>query len=52
MSEGVSARRSCRIMGVSTAAPYRKSAPDKDAELRERLRKTWRPNMGYVWRTL
>jgi putative transposase len=34
-------------MGVSTAALYRKSAPDKDVELRERLRKTWRPNMGY-----
>ena len=47
MSEGISARRSCRIMGVSTAAPYRKSAPDKDVELRERLRNTWRPNMGY-----
>lgn len=47
MSEGVSARRSCRIMGVSTAAPYRRSLPDKDVVLRERLRKTWRPNMGY-----
>jgi len=50
MSEGVTARRACRIVGVSTAAPYRKRAPasqDKDKALREKLRATWRPNMGY-----
>jgi transposase InsO family protein len=47
MGEGVKARRACHIMGVSTASPYRKSAPDKDAELREKLKATWRPNMGY-----
>jgi len=34
-------------MGISTAAPYREPAPDKNAELRERLREIWRPNMGY-----
>jgi putative transposase len=47
MSEGVKARRACHIMGISTASPYRNPAPDKDAELREKLKATWRPNMGY-----
>jgi len=47
MSEGVKARRACHIMGISTASPYRTPTPDKDAELREKLKATWRPNMGY-----
>jgi len=47
MREGVKVRRACRIMGISTASPYRKPAPGNDAELREKLRETWRPNMGY-----
>ncbi|MDE2126045.1 MAG: IS3 family transposase [Armatimonadetes bacterium] len=47
MSEGVTARRACKIAGPSTAAPYRKSAPDKDSDLRERLCQARRPSMGY-----
>jgi transposase InsO family protein len=47
MSQGVKARRACHIMGISTASPYRNPVPDKDAELREKLKTTWRPNMGY-----
>lgn len=47
MSEGVRVRRACCIMGISTASPYRSPAPDKDAQLREKLKATWRPNMGY-----
>ena len=47
MERGVTARRACEITGISTAAPYRKEPPDRDAELRDRLRSVWRPNMGY-----
>ena len=47
MSEGVSVRRACWITGVSTAEPYREPAPDKNVALRDKLRSTWRPNMGY-----
>lgn len=47
MERGVTARRACRIVGISTARPYRAPAPDKDAALKERLRCVWRPNMGY-----
>lgn len=47
MQEGVKARRACFIVGISTAAPYRPPAPDKDALLRDRLKAVWRPNMGY-----
>lgn len=47
MERGVTARRACRIVGISTAGPYRPEPPDKDAALRERLRGVWRPNMGY-----
>lgn len=47
MERGVTARRACQIMGISTASPYRKAVPDKNAALRERLRAVWRVNMGY-----
>lgn len=47
MERGVTARRACHIVHVSSASPYRKPAPDKDAALRERLRAVWRPNVGY-----
>lgn len=47
MERGVTARRACRIVGISSASPYRKPIPDRDAELKEALRKVWRPNMGY-----
>jgi len=54
MNEGVPARRACHIVGISTATPYRKPSPDKDAEFREKLRATWRPGLGYrgAWATL
>lgn len=47
MERGVTTRRACTIVGISSAAPYRQKAPDKDAALKERLRAVWRPNMGY-----
>lgn len=47
MERGVTARRACRIVGISSAAPYRQRPPDKDGPLRERLKAVWRPNMGY-----
>jgi putative transposase len=47
MERGVTARRACRIVGISSAGPYRKAAPDRDEVLRDRLRGVWRPNMGY-----
>lgn len=47
MERGVTARRACLLVGVSTAAPYRTPPPDRDAGLRERLKGAWRPNMGY-----
>ena len=47
MERRVTARRACRIVGISTAALYRRPAPDRDAALRDRLRAVWRPNMGY-----
>lgn len=47
MERGVTARRACRIVGISSASPYREPAPDRSAELREALKKVWRPNMGY-----
>ena len=47
MERGVTARRACHIAGISSGAPYRKPAPDRDADLRERLKSVWRPNMGY-----
>lgn len=47
MERGVTARRACSMCSISSAALYRRKAPDKDAVLRERLRAVWRPNMGY-----
>lgn len=47
MERGVTARRACKMVGVSTAAPYRVPPPDRDAVLKEALRSVWRPNMGY-----
>jgi transposase InsO family protein len=47
MERGVTARRACQITAISSASPYRKKAPDRDAPLRERLKSVWRPNMGY-----
>jgi len=47
MERKVTARRACYITGISSARLYRAPAPDRDAVLRDRLRATWRPNMGY-----
>ena len=47
MEQGVTARRACRITGISTASPYRAKTPSKDEALVERLNAVWRPNMGY-----
>lgn len=47
MAQGLSQRSSCRVAGLSRRAMGLKPAPDKNALLREALRKVWRPNMGY-----
>lgn len=47
MEQGVTARRACDIVGISTASPYRAKAPSRDEALVERLKAVWRPNMGY-----
>jgi putative transposase len=47
MERKVTTRRACYIAGISSAALYREPAPDKDVDLRERLKAVWRPNMGY-----
>ncbi|RYG79129.1 transposase, partial [bacterium] len=48
MAEGLSERKACKTMGISRRGYGLASKEgDRDAELRERLRATWRPNMGY-----
>jgi putative transposase len=47
MSQGMTVRRACHLMNLSTRAPYAGERPSKDALLGERLRSVWRPNMGY-----
>jgi putative transposase len=47
VSEGLSARHACGIVGLSRRALALAERPDKDAALRDRLRAVWRPNMGY-----
>ena len=47
MSEGLSARHACCIVGLSRRALALAERPDRDAALRDRLRAVWRPNMGY-----
>ncbi len=47
MSEGLSQRRACREMGISRRGYGLRAREDRDAPLREALRKAWRPNMGY-----
>ncbi len=44
---GVTAPRSAFIVGISSGEVYRPVAPEKDASLKESLRRVWRPNMGY-----
>ena len=47
MQAGLSARKSCALIGLSRRALSMEAPADKDAALRERLRAVWRPNMGY-----
>jgi putative transposase len=47
MSEGLSQRRACRLVGLSRRGFVLPEPVDRDGPLRERLRSVWRPNMGY-----
>lgn len=47
MAEGLSARRACKLSGMSRRGFSLKPCLDRSASLRERLRAIWRPNMGY-----
>lgn len=47
MAQGISQRSACRAVGISRRALTMAARPDKDGELREALKKVWRPNMGY-----
>ncbi|MFQ3667587.1 MAG: IS3 family transposase [Fimbriimonadaceae bacterium] len=46
MEAGLSARKSCSLMGIARGTLDRQPSPDEDAALRERPREVWRPNMG------
>jgi len=47
MQQGVTARRACHILRVSASTLYYSSAPDRNEELRQRLRAVARPGIGY-----
>jgi putative transposase len=47
MKEGVTARRACHIMTVSASTLYYRPAPDRNEQLRKRLREVARPGLGY-----
>jgi transposase InsO family protein len=47
MNEGVTARRACKIVGLSTRSLYQEPRPDRDEGLKAALKQVWRPNMGY-----
>jgi len=47
MERNMTVRRACWMTGISTRAVYEEPGPDRDAALREALRRVWRPNMGY-----
>lgn len=47
VSEGLSVRRACSLVGMSRRTLTLKVPLDRDAALRDRLRAVWRPNMGY-----
>jgi transposase InsO family protein len=47
MNEGLSERKACQQVGISRRGLGLTPTPHKDAELREKLRSVWRPNMGY-----
>ncbi len=47
MQQGVTARRACHILSVSASTLYYTPAPDRNEELRQRLREVARPGIGY-----
>jgi putative transposase len=47
MQQGVTTRRACHIMTVSASTLYYAPAPDRNHELRRRLREVARPGLGY-----
>jgi putative transposase len=47
MEQGLSNRHACEVAGISRRGFALEPAADRDADLRERLREIWRPNMGY-----
>lgn len=47
MEQGVTVRRACHIMAVSTSRLYYVPAPDRNEALRQRLREVARPGIGY-----
>ena len=47
MQQGVKARRACHILSVSPSTLYYIPAPDRNQELRQRLREVARPGIGY-----
>ena len=47
MEHGITARRACHILSVSASTLYYIPAPDRNHELRRRLRAVARPGIGY-----
>ncbi len=47
MKQGATVRRACHIMDVSTSMLYYAPAPDRNDQLRQRLRAVTRPGIGY-----
>lgn len=47
MQQGVTSRRACHIMAVSASTLYYMPAPNRNEELRQRLREVARPGLGY-----
>ena len=47
MQQGITARRACQILSVSASTLYYVPAPDRNEELRRRLREVSRPGIGY-----
>jgi putative transposase len=47
MQHGVTARRACHILSVSPSTLYYTPVPDRNEELRQRLREVARPGIGY-----
>jgi putative transposase len=54
MSKGLSERQACRLMGIGRSSRRYEPRPDRNAELKARLKEIARPGMGYrmAWGTL